>query len=276
MQKVSFPEKFQNLPDIRYSNVVDFSLDFRDEWHNSRRSDIIYIISGELTVLLSGNIELQYPASAGDMLIMKENLPHKDIFKKGKGLKALIISYLWEGDDDFFAVGKGFAIRKFASGQIPEIRWQLERIRENLIADPPFFNNKLLADSRLHTILLQLYDIILGTADKKNPITYKSKELLLSAEHYIDRNYSSHTLTRAEVAAALNVSIPTLSRAFEQHSGYTFLEYLTQVRLEAAKKLLHSGNCRVSEVAQLCGFSDPSYFARVFKKVFGISPSEYR
>lgn len=276
MLKISFPEKFHNLPDIRYSNIVDFSLDFRNEWHNSRRSDLIYIISGDLTVLLSGSIELQYPASAGDILIMKGNLPHKDIFKTVSGLKALIVSYKWAGDEEFFSAGKVFSIRKFESAKNNEVRWQLEKMRESLALKNSIYCDNMLANSRLHTILLLLYSNMLFDKNDKAVMTYRLEELLYAAEHYINCNYNSPNLTRTKVAEALNVSVPTLSRAFEYYSGYTFLEYLTQVRLEAAKKLLLDGNFRISETAQMCGFSDPSYFARVFKKTFGIPPGKYR
>ncbi len=278
MQKFSFPEKFYELPDIRYSAVVDFALRHRDEWHNTMRSDLIYVISGNLTVVLPGVSELQYPASPGDILLMKGQLQHKDIFQTTKGLKALIVSYLWAGEEDFFAAGNGSPVRKFGSNDAREVRWQLERMRETLSDKKPFYSSNLLADSRLHTVLLLLYNIMLGydRENSENILTYKPEELLHAAENYIRCNYATSTLNRAEVAAALNVSVPTLSRAFERCSGYTFLEYLTQIRLDAAKKLLHDGSCRISEIAQLCGFANPGYFARVFKRTFGTPPGKFR
>ena len=276
----SFPEKFTELPDIRYATVADFNLRHRNEWHNTVRSDLIYVISGNLTVVLPGAGELKYPANPGDILVMKGNLPHKDVFKTAKGLKALIISYIWAGDEDFFAAGNGSPVRKFGSGEAREVRWQLERMRETLHKDRAEVqeNNNLLADSRLHTVLLLLYNIMHsgGSENNESIQNYKPEELLHAAENYIRCNYASAALNRAEVAAALNVSVPTLSRAFERCSGYTFLEYLTQIRLDAARKLLQDGRCRISEAAQMCGFSSPGYFARVFKKTFGKTPGKYR
>ena len=91
MEKAAFPENFSALPGIRYLSVADFNLRHRNKWHNTMRSDLVYVISGNLTVVLPGAGELKYPANPGDILVMKGNLPHKDIFKTAKGLKALII-----------------------------------------------------------------------------------------------------------------------------------------------------------------------------------------
>ena len=278
MEKAAFPENFSALPGIRYLSVADFNLRHRNKWHNTMRSDLVYVISGNLTVVLPGHSELHYPAAPGDILVMQGNLPHKDIFQTTKGVKALIISYQWAGDEEFFAAGNNSPVRKFSANEAREVRWQLERIREAVskkeLRDP----GDLLADSRLHTVLLLLYNIMQGCGNENSEpfLTYKPEELLRAAENYIHCNYASSTLNRAEVAAALNVSVPTLSRAFEKCSGYTFLEYLTQIRLDYAGKLLQDGSFRVNEIAQLCGFADAGYFAKVFKKAYGKTPGKYR
>ena len=278
MQKVAFPENFSELPCIRYLSVADFNLRHRNKWHNTVRSDLVYVISGKLTVVLPGISELQYPAAPGDILLMQGNLPHRDVFQTNKGVKALIISYQWAGDEDFFAAGNNSPVRKFNTIEAREVRWQLERMRETVNKNDLRNPDNLLANSRLHTILLLLYDIMqnCGRENSDPNLTYKPEELLRAAENYIHCNYASATLNRAEVAAALNVSVPTLSRAFEKCSGYTFLEYLTQIRLDNARKLLQDGSCRINEIAQLCGFANAGYFARIFKKAYGKTPGKYR
>ena len=278
MHKVAFPEKFSELPCIRYLSVADFNLRHRNKWHNTMRSDLVYVISGNLTVMLPGISELQYPATPGDILVMQGNLPHKDIFQPHKGVKALIISYQWAGDEEFFAAGNNSPVHKFSANEVREVRWQLERMREAVSKKELRAPDDLLANSRLHTILLLLYNIMQdnGSENSEPFLTYRPEELLRAAENYIHCNYASSTLNRTEVAAALNVSVPTLSRAFEKCSGYTFLEYLTQIRLDNACKLLQDGSLRINEIAQLCGFANAGYFARVFKKAYGKNPGTYR
>lgn len=275
MQDQPFPESFVKLPNICYLAVADFLPHHREEWHSTRRNDLIYIISGELTVLLPGAGKLQYSAGSGEVLLMAGNLRHRDIFKLRKGLKALVISYTWDGCNDFWAESCAAPVIKFSPEKLHEVRWHLEYIRETALQTAQFPKEALLSNSRLHTVLLLLYNILRCTANREPRSNYHPQELLKAAQNYIRCNYASPQLNRAAAAAALSVSIPTLSRAFERCSGYTFNEYLTEVRLEVARKLLRS-NFHVSEVAARCGFADPGYFARVFKKVHGIPPSQYR
>lgn len=63
---------------------------------------------------------------------------------------------------------------------------------------------------------------------------------------------------------------------FKEYTGYTPLQYITKVRLGKAKELLHSNVYNISEIAELCGYDNPLYFSRIFKKHYGKSPKEYR
>lgn len=83
-------------------------------------------------------------------------------------------------------------------------------------------------------------------------------------------------LSISEVAAELGISISQFSRTFRRETGHTFEQYVIHTRTELAKRLLLNPLHTVSEVARRCGFSDQSYFARVFRKVAGCSPGQYR
>lgn len=63
---------------------------------------------------------------------------------------------------------------------------------------------------------------------------------------------------------------------FRRRTGQTFVEYLTAVRIEAAKHLLTEGNSRMSDIAFDVGYQDSHYFSYLFKKHVGVSPREYR
>ena len=58
--------------------------------------------------------------------------------------------------------------------------------------------------------------------------------------------------------------------------GNIFLEYLTGVRMSAAREFLRNQNYSIKEVCSMCGYSDPNYFSRIFKRYEGVTPSEYR
>lgn len=99
---------------------------------------------------------------------------------------------------------------------------------------------------------------------------------------YIDRCMSlfqtryKENLSLAAIALELEITPNYLSHLFKQELGVTFLDALTEVRMIKAKKLLKSSMLRNYEIAEQIGFNSPEYFAKVFKRYTGISPSDYR
>lgn len=99
--------------------------------------------------------------------------------------------------------------------------------------------------------------------------------LLIQAKDYIDRHYHK-AISLEEVAEQIGLSSYYLSKLFKEQYQVTFIEYLTQVRLEKAKEFLVEGTLPLKEIAITIGYKDPNYFSRVFKKETGVSPREYR
>lgn len=92
---------------------------------------------------------------------------------------------------------------------------------------------------------------------------------------YIRENYNRN-LTLENVAQQIYISPYYLSHMFREELGITFVEYLTMVRMEEAKKLLMDPSLSVVAVASQVGYEDASYFSKVFKKYVGVSPNRYR
>jgi signal transduction histidine kinase/AraC-like DNA-binding protein/ActR/RegA family two-component response regulator len=78
------------------------------------------------------------------------------------------------------------------------------------------------------------------------------------------------------LADKMALSISQLSRKINGITGYSTISYVLQLKLNKAKKMLADDNISVTEVSDACGFYDVSYFSRVFKKEFGVSPSHYQ
>ncbi len=98
--------------------------------------------------------------------------------------------------------------------------------------------------------------------------------LVAGVRNYVLRNYAGK-LTLGDVAARFRVSPNHLSSVFKKYNGAGFAEFVAQVKVEKAKELLRDGKYKMFEVAQLLGFDDAFYFSKVFKKIAGMSPSEY-
>jgi AraC-like DNA-binding protein/ligand-binding sensor protein len=99
--------------------------------------------------------------------------------------------------------------------------------------------------------------------------------MITRAKNFIEEN-QAEDLSLTSVARAVNTSTFYFCKMFKKATGLTFTEYLGRVRVEKAKALLLSPHARVSEVAFEVGFQSLSQFNRVFKRITGLSPSEYR
>lgn len=93
---------------------------------------------------------------------------------------------------------------------------------------------------------------------------------------FVERNIPNSDADINQMADACNVSRSVLQRKLKQLVGLTPNDFMREARIKKACLMLDEGNYIVSEVAYRCGFSDPKYFSRCFKKTMGITPSEYR
>ena len=94
-------------------------------------------------------------------------------------------------------------------------------------------------------------------------------------EEYIRLNYMND-ISMSETARAVGYSEPYFCKMFKLQYGQSFTSYLTEYRVREAKKLLDQPNVNVKEVGVRVGYADSNYFTKVFKRLEGVNPSEYR
>ena len=106
----------------------------------------------------------------------------------------------------------------------------------------------------------------------------KNKEVNIyvqNAMHYIDNHYKQ-PLTTGEIAEAIHLSPSYLSNLFKRTAGISVMDYVQNIRMKDAKELLINSHHKPHEVAIMVGYNDAKYFSQVFKKQYGISPSNFR
>lgn len=101
-----------------------------------------------------------------------------------------------------------------------------------------------------------------------NPIIKKACDYVLQ---HIDED-----ITLLNISDKLSLSKNYFCSLFKQETGYNFLEYVTTVKMEWAKRLLKEGNCKTYEVSDMLGYRESSYFSRLFRKHTDYSPAEYK
>ncbi len=106
------------------------------------------------------------------------------------------------------------------------------------------------------------------TSDKNSAIIRKAAEYI--AAHF------SEDVTLSEVAEQIPINPSYLSTMFKQVTGHSFKEHLNHVRIQEAQRLLLHSDYSILEISVACGFSEQSYFTKVFRKYTGLTPKQYR
>lgn len=105
--------------------------------------------------------------------------------------------------------------------------------------------------------------------------THEPRRVIVAAKKHIDAHLSDD-ISLDSVACAVGLSPEYLSRLFKQEMGTNYVDYLIARRIDQAKTLLRDPTLRVYEVSSAVGYRNQKYFARLFRSVTGLTPTEYR
>lgn len=125
--------------------------------------------------------------------------------------------------------------------------------------------------------LLPIYGQLVVSLLSKHQTRRRNNEAVQQIEDDILRHYPDSSYDLNAFLDSLPFNTEYLKKLFKKETGMTPLQYLTKKRLENAASTLASlcGRANISETAMMCGFSDPLYFSRLFKKQYGVSPRNY-
>lgn len=106
--------------------------------------------------------------------------------------------------------------------------------------------------------------------------TDTASNLVEKAKEYIRSNYAEKDLSVETLCSYLHLSPAYFSTVFKRETGTGFAAFVTEVRMEAASRMLRETDDKTYLIAEHTGYDDPNYFSYVFKRHFGMSPSQYR
>lgn len=139
---------------------------------------------------------------------------------------------------------------------------------------PSICSDTIVSIKEVENIMEKILEKGIRLRDESTKSRYK--RVLESAITYINKNYADDKISLNKAAYAANVSANHFSALFSQEMNKTFIEYLTELRMNKAKQLLRCTDKRSGEIALEVGYKDSHYFSFLFKKTQGCTPSDYR
>jgi YesN/AraC family two-component response regulator len=181
----------------------------------------------------------------------------------------------------FLQTGRGFRKKPTGSqfGRTAKLadEWDVETEPGQL--QEAYFDTKVVSGKQHEAVvkLLSIFAQHLSLLSNQVVVQQEHSEppVITRAKEYI-HEHQTEELSLGQVAKAVNTSTFYFCKMFKKTTGINFTDYLSRVRIEKSKNLLLNPNLRVSEIAFEVGFQSLTHFNRVFKKILGQSPTEYR
>ncbi len=244
------------------------------ETHSHAHFELYFLLSGKRRYFVGHKI---FSVSPGNLVIIPANELHRTGALGGVGYERYVMYFSGDALDDITEMMGKDRVDEFLSlGCVqfsPEyVKWLRERFRS-------VHTDQVHGDEFTYPLQKNLlYDIIVETlrhGNAKSRATDEGADKIQLVAGYISENYSSEiTLDLAAEMACMEKTY--FSKRFKALTGFGFCEYLTRTRINVAQSLLFTSDLNISEISDACGFSGSNYFGDVFKRLHGMSPSEYR
>lgn len=159
------------------------------------------------------------------------------------------------------------------TGADGEAAGQMESLREN----EEILKRAVLTAESVDDIKDYIGTLLDHVIELRNTLSGRRySDIIRTARKRIEQDYMSEDISLNTVAAEVCMSPSYFSSVFSKEMGKTFIEYLTEVRMEKAKQYLVCSSMKTSEISYEVGYKDPHYFSYIFKKTQGCTPKEYR
>ena len=249
--------------------------------HRHNYVEIMYMCSGKTVHRMEGRPPLTL--QAGELLFLNQNAAH-GVDRAGEedvGVNFIVLPQFFDyalaliGMDNVLGKfllsglrqsGGELSCLHFRVSHVPTVQNLVENLVWSLVHPQP--NARRINQATMGVLLLQLLNY---TEDLEEA---SGNGAVLSALREIEENYRTADLTR--LAGELHVSLPYLSAAVHRATGRTFKELLLEKRLSKAAQLLRETRLTTQDIILAVGYENTSYFYRVFRARFGVTPKEYR
>lgn len=259
--------------------------------------ELFYIVDGSCKMFVEHRL---FNCNPGDLIILPEGMLHRSQYEKDVRVDRVTFSFTQE-----FAYSLDQSIsHDFLDKNLPlnkihfegSNRVEIEGLFEKLLVCFNSFameseNSELnsgvkvertsgLEKIQIKVLILQIFMAVIRLAvicdsSGREQLIDEVTDKIQSSAKFIFENYSSD-ISLKQAASIAGMSETYFSRKFHEITGYSFKEYLTNVRIQHAIKMLQACSCSVTQIATTCGFNDGNYFGDAFRKKTGLSPRAFR
>lgn len=258
---------------------------FQSPFHSHPEFELVYILESHGKRIIGNSVESFEP---GDMVFLGDDIPHvwlnDEIFYKGiNSLKAKAIVIYFSRDlfgNSFYELPEAQEVKKFFSQAIKGVS-----ITGETNATIAKKMGKLLKKKGFEVVmgLIEILFLLSKSKDLKYindnsyvPVNEDNKsDRLAEVFKYVKSNYKEE-ISLDEISKIANLTPTSFCRMFKAKTKKPFVEYLNEIRVANACKYLIETDLGISEIAYECGYKTASNFNKLFKKLIGTTPKEYR
>jgi AraC-like DNA-binding protein len=249
---------------------------FEFKWHYHPEYELTYIVKGN-GYRIVGNTYENY--TEGDLVLLGPNLPHTWTGKaiENESFEAIVIQFSKEFITSFLGFDEAYSIKKLlensARGIAFEATQELVQAIKTLI-EKEGLDRILQLIFALNQLAQSNYTLI--TPNTFHTIASKKSELRINEVCLFIQNNFNSNITLKQVASQIYLTESNFCKFFKKATGKTFSDYLNEIRINEASRLLLQTDKTISQISFECGFETLSYFNRVFLKKKNQTPSVFR
>ena len=247
---------------------------YDSDWHSTLHThpftELFYVVDGKGEFNIQGQ---RFPVKANDFVIINPQVEHTELSSPDEPLEYIVLGINGLSFSNLTPVSEGghpFSFFNLRDEQKDILRY-LNAMVQEATAQPMSY--ELVCHNLLEILLIKIlrhqhFDLEVGKQSKA------TKDISF-IKHYLE-TYYHESIQLEDLASMTHLSRFYISHSFKKEIGMSPMEYLIDIRIKESKILLRTTNYSISQVADIVGFTTPTYFSKQFRKSTGISPTDYR
>ncbi len=249
---------------------------FQFKWHYHPEFELTYIVKGNGYRIVGNSYE---PFNDGDLVLLGSNLPHTWSGKADGDVNsdAIVIQFSSEFISSFLEFNESILIKKMLESSLRGINFEPDEQLVTKIIEITETNGveRILKLISILDILSKKQIKLIAPNTFHNVVSRKSEVRINKVCLFIQNNFQNKIYLK-EVADLIYLTESNFCKFFKKATGKTYSDYVNEIRVNEASRLLFQSDKTISQISFECGFETLSYFNRVFLNKKGITPSVYR